>query len=237
MKSGLYAWAGASAIASAAAWAKRFDEPITNESNVYFGLIADAARRGGRPGGWGGAGAGGRDDELEPPLAARGVGDAGPDQVGEPALDPLAGEVVRHGEDERLVVEVRPAATSPNQLRKVFSLRVPRRRADTSFQRDAAVSSFGCSTRAARSFGRFWAAARIAPVQRGGSMRNFGSLADLEKVAVLQGETQSPHHSPQVWKAQWAPARFGRTFHDFSACRRPVDNRRSGRARLYWPFG
>ena len=39
MKSGLYACAGASATASAAAWAKRFDDPITKESNVYFGLI------------------------------------------------------------------------------------------------------------------------------------------------------------------------------------------------------
>src|ERR671936_2425267 len=38
MKSGLYAWAGASATASAAACAKRFDEPMTNESKVYFGL-------------------------------------------------------------------------------------------------------------------------------------------------------------------------------------------------------
>src|SRR5437868_852794 len=38
MKSGLYAWAGASATASAAACAKRFDEPMTNESKVYFEL-------------------------------------------------------------------------------------------------------------------------------------------------------------------------------------------------------
>ena len=38
MKSGLYACAGASATASAAAWAKRFDEPMTKESNVYFVL-------------------------------------------------------------------------------------------------------------------------------------------------------------------------------------------------------
>src|SRR5438552_4767789 len=38
MKSGLYAWAGASATASAAAWAKRFEEPITNRSKVYFGF-------------------------------------------------------------------------------------------------------------------------------------------------------------------------------------------------------
>src|ERR1051326_6978122 len=39
MKGGLYACAGASATASAAACAKRFDEPITNESNVYFGFM------------------------------------------------------------------------------------------------------------------------------------------------------------------------------------------------------
>src|SRR5580765_2729610 len=39
MKSGLYACAGASATASAAACANRFDEPITNESKVYFGFM------------------------------------------------------------------------------------------------------------------------------------------------------------------------------------------------------
>jgi hypothetical protein len=44
MNSGLYAWAGASATASAAAWAKRFDDPITNESNVYFGLMPPSPR-------------------------------------------------------------------------------------------------------------------------------------------------------------------------------------------------
>ena len=42
MKSGLYAWAGASATASAAAWAKRLDEPITKESKVYFGFMPAA---------------------------------------------------------------------------------------------------------------------------------------------------------------------------------------------------
>src|SRR3954467_13422054 len=62
MKSGLYACAGASATASAAAWAKRFDEPITKESNVYLGLIppgSAAGSGGGRAGGAGGRGGGG----------------------------------------------------------------------------------------------------------------------------------------------------------------------------------
>src|SRR6185369_14510601 len=38
MNSGLYALAGDSATATAAAWANRFDEPMTNVSKVYFGL-------------------------------------------------------------------------------------------------------------------------------------------------------------------------------------------------------
>jgi hypothetical protein len=45
------------------------------------------------------------DDELKLPVAAGGVADDGADQVGEAALDPLAGEVVRDGEDEGLPVE------------------------------------------------------------------------------------------------------------------------------------
>src|SRR5918994_1727807 len=50
MKSGLYACAGASATASAAAWAKRFDEPITKESKVYFGFRPSAPRGALEPG-------------------------------------------------------------------------------------------------------------------------------------------------------------------------------------------
>ncbi len=38
MNSGLYALAGASATATAAAWANRLLAPMTKVSNVYFGL-------------------------------------------------------------------------------------------------------------------------------------------------------------------------------------------------------
>src|SRR4029450_13546928 len=38
MNSGLYAFAGDSATATAAACANRFDEPMTNVSNMYLGL-------------------------------------------------------------------------------------------------------------------------------------------------------------------------------------------------------
>ena len=108
MKSGLYACAGASAIASAAACANRFDEPITNESNVYFGLIAAPSGRG--TASTGGLGEehrdrGGPHDELEPAIAPERVGHAGAHEMGEPALDLLAGEIRRDGEHERVVVE------------------------------------------------------------------------------------------------------------------------------------
>src|SRR3982751_3610269 len=72
MKSGLYAWAGASATASAAAWANRLDEPMTNESKVYFALKPPLSGRfgtrparifGGGSGGGGGEWVGGADDE------------------------------------------------------------------------------------------------------------------------------------------------------------------------------
>ena len=38
MSSGLYAFPGASATATAAAWANRLDEPMTNVSKTYFGF-------------------------------------------------------------------------------------------------------------------------------------------------------------------------------------------------------
>jgi hypothetical protein len=52
MNSGLYALAGASATATAAAWAKRLDPPITKVSKPYFGLRRESPREGdaGRPG-------------------------------------------------------------------------------------------------------------------------------------------------------------------------------------------
>src|SRR5262245_19581248 len=55
MNRGLYAFAGDSATATEAAWANRFEEPMTNVSNVYFGLSrlppvsGVAGRRSSRP--------------------------------------------------------------------------------------------------------------------------------------------------------------------------------------------
>ena len=143
MKSGLYAWAGASATASAAAWAKRFDDPITNESKVYFGLMlavsprprrdrrgeADRARRGRRRrrGGVGGrprAGPAARVRRRPSPPR-------GSDSRKCPSIHSrvksfgTASTNASSSTDDR-----RP--TSLNQFRKVVSFSAPRRRAETS---------------------------------------------------------------------------------------------------------
>src|SRR3546814_20837680 len=47
MNSGLYAFAGASATATAAAWAKRLDWPMTKLSNVYLGFNRVSLREAG----------------------------------------------------------------------------------------------------------------------------------------------------------------------------------------------
>src|SRR5689334_1016239 len=55
MNNGLYALAGDSATATAAACAKRFDDPMTKVSNMYFGFsrlpsgVAAGVRRSSRP--------------------------------------------------------------------------------------------------------------------------------------------------------------------------------------------
>ena len=47
MNSGLYDLAGASATATAAAWANRFEEPMTNRSKVYLGVSWGRSATGG----------------------------------------------------------------------------------------------------------------------------------------------------------------------------------------------
>src|SRR6266516_3215152 len=164
MKSGLYAWAGASATASAAACAKRFDEPITNESNVYFGFIPPVSAREGR----------------------RGCSIAG---TTSPFASATAGAVSSCSDTRsrtsrsapvtsRTAAPIRPRKwpsihsrvksfgtartnapslsseppTSPNQVRYVVSLSAPLSRLATSLHRLSAVSSVWCSNAAARSF-------------------------------------------------------------------------------------
>src|SRR6185503_5189027 len=147
MKSGLYACAGASATASAAACAKRFDEPITKLSNVYFGLAPSC----------GSAVATGRG------LAAASAGSGSSATVSETRTScPSASRVAARTRPRKwLSIHSRvksfgttttnasslrcapPAAA--NHVAWVVSLRVSRKRRETSSQRLSAVRSPTCS--------------------------------------------------------------------------------------------
>src|SRR5437868_6578427 len=95
MNNGLYALAGCSATATAAACANRFDEPITNVSNVYFGLrraCSDAPEPCPPP-----------PEEPEPVLGPPGAPDApGPLPVGPGPLPPGPGPPLGPGPGPRV---------------------------------------------------------------------------------------------------------------------------------------
>src|SRR5215216_784680 len=180
MKSGLYAWAGASATASAAACAKRLDEPITNESNVYFGFSPPEGVR-----------AGGVIDDDEPVSAA--------------ATASLGSRSVltasRTGRSSP--VSSRTAAwTSPKKWASI-QFRVKSfgtvRTTASSFQRSSAVSSRWRST---RRFPLSCSTKRAASIAASNRPHNgcfcgyFGGLVS----GHLQGKEVHPHRCPQLGK-------------------------------------
>ena len=133
MNSGLYACAGASATASAAACAKRLDEPMTKESNVYFALKPPLSGRplvtirstvgassGSSPSSSWGSDLRLGDAHLDRPLRAGDVADGGADQTEEMTLDPVAREIVRDAEDEDVVRELEAGGfAEPRAVRRV----------------------------------------------------------------------------------------------------------------------
>src|SRR6266480_6264084 len=150
MKSGLYACAGASATANAAAWAKRFDEPITNRSNVYFGFIpvSPAAPRRGFASAAGLGVATGTRSRTESatrrswPVTSR---TAAPIR---PRKWPSIHSRVKSFGTPRMKASSESSApsASANHVRYVVSLRAPLSRPATSLHRLSAVSSIGRST-------------------------------------------------------------------------------------------
>src|SRR6266508_5481705 len=152
MKSGLYACAGASATARAAACANRFDDPITNRSKVYFGFIPEST------------------DPLPAclgMLSAAGIGvSIGVRSLTERAMRrswPVTSRTaapIRPRKCPSIHSRVKSLGTprtkassersappaSANQVRYVVSLRAPLSRPATSFHRLSAVSSIGRST-------------------------------------------------------------------------------------------
>src|SRR5215217_2096653 len=139
MKSGLYACAGASATARAAACAKRFDEPITNESKVYFGF---------RPSMRGLGFGSGSGLPLPPsrttssmrrssPVASRTAASIRPRKC--PSIHSRAKSLGTRSMNASSV-RSRPSA-SENHVRYVDSLSALRSRSDTSVHRSSALSS------------------------------------------------------------------------------------------------
>src|SRR5438034_8304910 len=144
MKSGLYACAGASATASAAACAKRFDEPITKESNVYFGLIPPGSGRGSGGGSTAGGGVGFCWQIVSWSRCSQPVASLIAARISSTKWPSIHSRVKSFGTANTNVSSSTPTpATSLNQLRYVFSLRAPRNRAETSSQRLSALSSIG----------------------------------------------------------------------------------------------
>src|SRR6266540_6032812 len=150
MKSGLYACAGASATASAAACAKRFDEPITNRSKVYLGFIpesiAPAPDRFGASVGTGVA-AGIRSvteraTRRSWPVTSRTAAPIRPRKC--PSIH---SRVKSFGTPRtKASSESSAPSASANHVRYVVSLRAPLSRPATSFHKLSAVSSIGRST-------------------------------------------------------------------------------------------
>src|SRR6266480_4279331 len=160
MKSGLYACAGASATANAAAWAKRFDEPITNRSNVYFGFIpvSPAAPRRGFASAAGLGVATGTRSRTESatrrswPVTSRTAAPIRPRK-----WPSIHSRVKSFGTPRtKASSESSAASASANQVRYVVSLRAPLSRPATSFQRLSAVSSIGRFTPLYHSSPHLW---------------------------------------------------------------------------------
>src|ERR687888_1623876 len=141
MKSGLYAWAGASATASAAACAKRFDEPMTNESKVYFELrpLSFCLRGGAAEAAavWCGRSATVSRIFRSWPVASRAAAPIRPRKC-----PPIHSRVKSFGTEIASVSSVSSTPlASANHVRYVVSLRAPLSRPATSDHRLCAVSS------------------------------------------------------------------------------------------------
>src|SRR5919202_3626693 len=182
MKSGLYAWAGASATASAEACAKRFDEPITNESKVYFELrplsfclrggaaVAAVASRG-----WS---ATVRRMRRSWPVASRAAAPIRPRKC--PSIH---SRVKSFGTAIASVSSVSSTpSASANHVRYVVSLRAPLSRPATSDHRLCAVSST-------------WRLTRLDPLLRSPPGRREHTNVQRQRTTTLFGCDAKKNHA------------------------------------------
>src|SRR5882724_6788531 len=197
MKRGLYACAGASATASAAAWANRLDEPITKRSNVYFGFIPESTAPPARPFG-ASAGAGVSAGTLSVtesatrrscPVTSRTAAPIRPRKC--PSIH---SRVKSFGTPRTKASSERSApSASANHVRYVVSLRAPLSRPATSFHRLSAVSSIGRSTPRYHS----------SPARGRGEHSSVPRRLQWWKLGMKSGGFAglllTPHISPHLW--------------------------------------
>src|SRR5438876_6394001 len=198
MKSGLYACAGASATASAAACANRFDEPITNRSNVYFGFMPESSAPPppcfGITSAGSGASTGSRSvtdsaTRRSWPVTSR---TAAPIR---PRKWPSIHSRVKSFGTPRTKASSDSSApsASANQVRYVVSLRAPLSRPATSFHRLSAVSSIGRSTPRYHS----------SPARGSGEHTSVLECLQWWKLGMKSSRFAAlfltPHDSPHLW--------------------------------------
>src|SRR5262245_61458263 len=199
MNSGLYACAGASATASAAACANRFEEPITKRSNVYFGFVTITSRESFSP----------NDGEAD-----GGVGSSRTRNAirSSPPNASLAAERRKARKCSSIHSRVKsfgttivktpspspPASAWPNQVWNVVSLRVSLSLPETPCQRRSAVISVAACTRL-RAPLSLPQGGEHSSVDRPAQRPSIHTLR-CQKTSGLQGKPSSPHHSPHLWK-------------------------------------
>src|SRR2546429_1609180 len=198
MKRGLYACAGASATASAAACANRLDEPITKRSKVYFGFIPESTAPLARPfGASAGAGASARTRSVTEsamrrswPVTSRTAAPIKPRKC--PSIH---SRVKSFGTPRtKASSESSAPSASANHVRYVVSLRAPLSRPATSFHKLSAVSSIGRSTPLYHSSPPGGAASIAACLNR------YNEWKLGTKYPVFAGTSSTPHPSPHLWR-------------------------------------
>src|SRR5580765_2723009 len=198
MKSGLYACAGASATASAAAWAKRFDDPITNESNVYLGFspIPTGSCRCTSTG-----------SAVAPStsVTASWIRRSRPVASPTPALiRPMKWPSIQSRVKSLGTASTNSSSLSSipstwsNHVRYVVSLRAPLSRLATSLHRLSAVSSIEGSTPPDALLVGELASGEHSSVTAA-SQRPSRTSSRGRKSRNLQGKAHPPHRRPQVW--------------------------------------
>src|SRR5665811_816446 len=215
MKSGLYARAGRSATARAAACAKRFEEPMMKRSKVYFGLTpvgevqtslrSTSSRTGsGAVDSVTSASRGSATESRTPhSCPTRSFTVARRRSRKCPSIHSRVNSLGTDTTKKSSFSSLPPAA--PNQVWKVASLRASRSRSATAAQRLSALSRSECST--CLTVHPPSRAEVRAYQRRGGLTTGIYPQPEIRRRRPCAGLLVRPHCNPQVWRTASSAAR------------------------------